>query len=87
MSQIASEPQSMPLPARCAFVGAMLVGAIGAAIGLVVGLLAYPPTAWFAVFELGLPACIAGGTVGLIFGLSAALITGIGRRLKARRIP
>jgi riboflavin transporter FmnP len=54
------------------------VGVIGAIVGLVVGLLAYPPTAWFAVFELGVPAAIAGGVVGLV----AALIVTAGRRIK-----
>jgi hypothetical protein len=54
------------------------VGVIGAIVGLVVGLVAYPPTAWFAVFELGVPAAIAGGVVGLV----AALIVAAGRRIK-----
>jgi hypothetical protein len=52
-------------------------GVIGAIAGLVVGLLAYPPTALFAVFELGVPATIAGGLVGFV----AALIVMAGRRI------
>lgn len=71
-------PGAWPLPARCAIAGAASVGVIGAIVGLVVGLLAYPPTAWFAVFELGVPAAIAGGVVGLV----AALIVTAGRRIK-----
>lgn len=67
-----------PLPARWAFVGAASAGVIGAIAGLVVGLLTYPPTAWFAVFELGVPATIAGGLVGFV----AALIVMAGRRIK-----
>jgi riboflavin transporter FmnP len=71
-------PSAAPLPARWAIVGATSAGVIGAIAGLVAGLLAYPPTAWFAVFELGVPATIAGGLVGFV----AALIVMAGRRIK-----
>ena len=50
-------------------VGAIVAGVIGAVVGLVVGLLVHPPTAWFAVIELGLPAAFLGGAVGLLAGL------------------
>jgi ABC-type uncharacterized transport system permease subunit len=70
-------PSAAPLPARWAIVGATSAGVIGAIAGLVVGL-AYPATAWFAVFELGVPATIAGGLVGFV----AALIVMAGRRIK-----
>jgi len=46
-------------------------------VGLVVGLRVYPPTAWFAVFELGLPASILGGLFGLASG---AVAYGVGSR-------
>ena len=36
--------------------GASVAGLAGAMIGLLVGLAAYPPTAAFAVIELGVPA-------------------------------
>jgi hypothetical protein len=54
------------------------MGVIGAIVGLVVGLIAYAPTAWFAVFELGVPAAIAGGILGLV----AALIVTAARLIK-----
>jgi hypothetical protein len=44
---------------------------IGAIVGLIVGLIAYAPTAPFAVVELGLPGAVAGGVVGFIAGLTA----------------
>lgn len=58
-------------------VGATSAGVIGAIAGLVLGLRTYPPTAWFAVFELGVPATIVGGLVGFV----AALIAMAGRRI------
>lgn len=51
---------------------------IGAIAGLVIGLYAYAPTAPFAVIELGLPAAIVGGLVGL----GASVIATAGRRIK-----
>jgi hypothetical protein len=42
---------------------------IGALAGLILGLDANPATAWFAIFELGIPAFIAGGLVGCIGAL------------------
>jgi|GEM_PF-1753889 len=78
MKVIPAELGGMPLPVRWAIVGSASAGAIGAIVGLVVGLLAYAPTAWFALFELGVPATIAGGVVGLV----AALIVTAGRRIR-----
>jgi hypothetical protein len=71
-------PGTWPLPARYTIIGAASVGVSGAIVGLVVGLLSYPPTAWFAVFELGVPAAIIGGLGGLL----AALILTSARRIK-----
>jgi hypothetical protein len=42
---------------------------IGAITGLILGLVSYPPTAWFAVLEVGLPAATAGAVVGFLAGL------------------
>jgi hypothetical protein len=36
---------------------------------LILGLIAYPPTAWAAVFEIGIPAAALGLIGGLIVGL------------------
>jgi hypothetical protein len=53
---------------RWALVGGGVGAALGGFVGLVVGLLAHPPTAWFAVFELGVPAATLGAVVGLASG-------------------
>lgn len=48
--------------------GAVAAGTVGAVVGLIVGLRAHPATAWFAVFELGIPAAVVGGIVGFAAG-------------------
>jgi hypothetical protein len=58
----------LPVLQRSAVTGAVCAGVLGGVAGLVLGLLAYPPTAWFAVFEVGIPAAMAGGILGLISG-------------------
>jgi hypothetical protein len=83
MNAIAVELRSMPLIARWVTVGAASASVIGGIVGLVVGLSAYAPTAWFAVFELGVPAGVVGGIVGLI----GALILTAGRRIRRRITP
>ncbi|MGO4258230.1 hypothetical protein [Marmoricola sp. RAF53] len=54
-----------------ACLGGLLLGAVGAVTGLVLGLHAYPPTAWFAVFEVGVPAAFVGCALGSLAGLVA----------------
>lgn len=61
--------------------GAAISALLGAAVGLVLGLIANPPTAWFAVLEIGLPAAVAGAGIGLVFGL----IVTIRRRVRMQR--
>jgi hypothetical protein len=68
------------LPARWGVLGAVLLGFVGAIGGLIIGMLAYAPTAWFAVIEAGLPAAVAGGTLGLLAGL----LVEAARRVKHR---
>jgi len=63
-----------------ASVGAILGAGIGALCGLIVGLNAYAPTAWFAVFEVGAPAAIVGAFLGY---LSGGIAVGL-RRWKRR---
>jgi ABC-type antimicrobial peptide transport system permease subunit len=53
---------------------ALLLGALGAVCGLVIGLRAHPATAWAAAFELGLPATALGMLVGLAVGLVAGAL-------------
>jgi hypothetical protein len=58
----------VPLPLRWALIGGVFAGLVGGIIGLIVGLRVYPPTAWFAVFELGVPAGMLGAIIGLVAG-------------------
>jgi len=53
--------------------GSAAAGALGGVVGLILGLLANPPTAPFAVIEVGVPAAIAGGLVAMAgFGIATA---------------
>jgi hypothetical protein len=58
----------MPVLPRAVIIGATIAGLVGAIVGLFIGLAAYPPTAFFAVIEIGLPAAFAGAVVGLAVG-------------------
>lgn len=60
----------LPLPARWALVAAATLGIVGAVAGLVIGLGVYEPTAPFAIVELGVPAALAGGILGLAAGMA-----------------
>ena len=64
-----------------ALIGAVCLGVLGALVGLIRGLWVYPPTAWFAVIELGLPAAFVGAVVGATVGLAARVFG----RCKSRR--
>ena len=81
MNAIVARLGGLPLPGRWAGIGAASVGMIGAAVGLAIGLIVYAPTAPFAVLELGLPAAIVGGVIGL----STGVIVVAGRRIKQSR--
>ena len=59
---------------RYAVLGAALVGVPGCVAGLVLGLQAYPPTAWAAVVEVGAPAAVVGGLLGLVVGSLVVLV-------------
>jgi hypothetical protein len=69
------------IPARFAILGVVIFHVIGGIVGLVIGLNAYAPTAWFAVFEVGMPAGIVGGVLGVSIGGCVLLV----RRLNSRR--
>lgn len=56
----------IPLVPRWLMIGAILAGSVGAVAGLIVGLYAYAPTAWFAIFELGIPSAFAGAALGAL---------------------
>ncbi|MGO9902939.1 MAG: hypothetical protein ACLP0J_25345 [Solirubrobacteraceae bacterium] len=83
MSAIPDQLRDKPLIERCMTVGTPLGFVLGGIGGLTRGLEVRPATAWFAVFELGIPAAIVGGLVGLMGGLTVIA----GRRLKRRRTP
>lgn len=59
----------LPVLMRYAVVAGLLAGLIGCVAGLVIGLNVYAPTAWFATFELGVPAAMVGAVLGLLVGI------------------
>ena len=59
--------------------GAICAGAVGAIVGLIVGLFANAPTAWAAMFEVGMPAFVLGALLGAISGAVATAL----RRVRA----
>jgi hypothetical protein len=69
-------------PARWAVLGAVGLGVVGAVVGLVLGLFAYPATAWFAMFEVGVPSSFLGALIGFAAG-SIAWCAGRSRRAPA----
>ncbi len=74
MGALSKVCDGLALPLRWAAIGAMVAGCVGGFIGLVIGLFAYPPTAWFAVLELGLPSAFVGVLIGLAAGGTALAI-------------
>jgi len=56
---------------RFAAYGAAGFGVLGGIVGLVIGLYGYPPTAWFAVLEIGVPCAVIGGALGAASGALA----------------
>lgn len=69
------------MPLRWAGLGAAALGTVGAIIGLVVGLIVHPPTAFVAMLELGVPAMVVGGLVGM----GSESIVSAARHVGARR--
>jgi len=59
----------LPIVFQYAVIGAAVFGITGGIAGLVIGLDAYAPTAWFATLELGVPAAMVGGVAGYLLGL------------------
>jgi hypothetical protein len=54
--------------------GGFALGTVGAVVGLLLGLAAYPPTAWFAVLEVGIPALVVGAVLGAIAGAATLAV-------------
>jgi MFS family permease len=69
------ELSEVPVPLRYALFGGAAGGALGGVVGLVIGLLVHPPTAWFAIFEVGLPAAVLGFLLGLVVGSVTHLVS------------
>ena len=65
---------TIPIVPRFALVASAAAFLLGALAGLIIGLIAYPPTAWFAVLELGIPAGLIGALIGALAGLVVASI-------------
>lgn len=72
MTTASSQLASIPVVPRFAVVGLTLGLVVGGLVGLILGLHAHPATAWFAVFELGVPAGMCGALLGALVGLVAA---------------
>lgn len=64
----------LPQATRWMLLGAMGLGLLGGLVGLALGLVTYPPTAWFAVVEVGFPSCVLGGIAGLAAGGAASWV-------------
>jgi hypothetical protein len=79
MTSVRSQLAALPLIPRFAVVGSVAALIIGGLVGLVLGLHAYPATAWFAVFEVGVPAAVIGAVLGAIVGLVAGAVHRVSR--------
>jgi hypothetical protein len=65
---VSKGPSDVLVPARFARIGGLVFGIAGGIAGLILGLRAYPPTAWFAVIEVGLPSAFLGVVAGFLVG-------------------
>jgi hypothetical protein len=75
MDVLLDQLRAQSIPARCATVGMLACGAIGAVAGLIIGLNVHAATAWAAMFELGVPSLIGGAALGWIVGGTVWLFT------------
>ena len=68
-----------PLVLRWSMRGGLVCGAVGAGAGLLLGLAAHPPTAWFAVLEVGIPAFVLGTLLGAAAGMATLAVRRLAR--------
>lgn len=74
MNSLRSYLHSLPVRERFTFAFTALFAGAGALVGLVRGLEVYPPTAAFAVFEVGVPAALVGAVLGSASGTVALAV-------------
>jgi hypothetical protein len=74
MTSARSQLATMSLVPRFVVIGFTAALVLGGFVGLLVGLRAYPKTAWFAVLEVGVPSGIGGAVVGALAGLVAVVV-------------
>lgn len=74
---------NLPKPMAYALLAGMWCGLLGGVVGLLIGLSVYPPTAWAAVLEVGIPAALLGFVGGLLAGAARLFMDG-GRGAKPR---
>ena len=79
--RVARHLAPLPLVARFAVVGLASASVLGGVVGLVLGLIAYPATAWFAVLEVGIPAGVVGAVVGALVGVVVVIFRRVRRTL------
>jgi hypothetical protein len=84
MAKVARELNDLPLIPRCMVIGSLSLGIIGAVLALIGGIAEYAPTAWFAFFEGGVLAAVAGAMLGLLAGVAASLLMTVARRVARR---
>jgi hypothetical protein len=76
VARLGTQLRAMPVVVAGMLIGSVLLGALGGVVGLVVGLAVYPPTAWFAVLEVGVLAGIIGWFLGLFVGVVSQCVNG-----------
>lgn len=74
LADLWSQVAAMPTARRFVVVGATAAFLAGALVGLVIGLFAYPPTAWFALLEVGVPTGILGAVIGALVGVVTSAV-------------
>jgi membrane associated rhomboid family serine protease len=80
---MADDPfRGLPRPLRWAIIGAIVVGALGGLVGMVVGLRAHPPTAPFAIVEVAVPGAIVGAFGGLAIGALTTAICAVAEAMR-----
>ena len=73
MRDFVDSTKNLPVPVRYAVLGASAMTPPGCAVGLIIGLFVFAPTAPFAMVEIGLPSGILGGIIGVCAGVIVAV--------------